>query len=151
MASRTDITGEKLLEWLTWDWQDLEALKQRLIGTVPPGRALRSYQTRSRAQKGVRPLTEDEQIASGARAIVTDRISALISSGKIEWNDDRTLIRRVERRVVDKTGCCPTCQRPFSQAAEEKLPPPPPPKSKVVYPSFPAWNREWDRKLSGET
>lgn len=148
---RSDITGEKLVEWATWDWQSVEELKQRLIDTVPPGKALRAYQTRSRAHKGIKVLSEDEQIASGARAIVTDRVNALLQSKRLELNEDRTRIRLAERRVSDKTGCCPTCRRPFAEATEKMPPPPPLPKSKVVYPVFPAWDAEWQRKLSGES
>lgn len=139
---RTDITGERLLEAVTWDWQDVEELRQQLIPTVAPGKALRTYQTRAKGNLGVKPLTEDEQIASGARQIVNDRIGSLIGSGRLEYDEDRTRLRLAERRVADRNGCCPTCYRPFVEATTELKPQPSSPKTerpRVIYPSFPSW------------
>jgi hypothetical protein len=42
-----DITTERLLGLATWEWQDVEELMQKLIPTVPPGKALRKYQMRA--------------------------------------------------------------------------------------------------------
>lgn len=144
--AKPDITGERLLQLATFEWQSTEELRLQLMETVPPGKALRTYQDRTKGNKGLKPLTPDEQIRSGQRQIANDRIGALISSGKLEYSDDRSMIRFVERRVVDKSGCCPTCRRPFSEATMEKQPPPPSPRPKVVYPHFPAWQAEAERK-----
>lgn len=145
MAGRSDITSERLLEYLSWDWQDVEELRQRLIPTVAPGKALRTYQSRYKG-KGPSPLTEDEQIISGARAIVNDRINTVASSGRIEYDNDRTRLRFTERRVVDKTGCCPTCYRPFPETATEK-PQPSSSDRNVVYPTFPTWEEHEQKRM----
>lgn len=146
MATRTDITGERLIDYLSWEWQDAEELRQRLIPTVAPGKALRTYQARTKGNKGVRTLTEDEQIVSGARAIVNDRIGSLVASGRIEYDEDRTHIRLAERRVVDRTGCCPTCYRPFPETTTEK-PRPSSSDRNVVYPVFPTWEDHQRREM----
>lgn len=146
MTTRTDITGERFLELITWDWQDLEQIRQMLIPTVPPGKALRKYQSIASRNKGTgnRPqLTEDEQIASGARNIVNARINSQIDSGRAEYDETRTHIRLAERRIVNKEGCCPTCYRPFQEATTVSPRPTSQatPRSKVVYPSFPSWEK----------
>ena len=141
---RTDITGERLLEYVTWDWQDVEQLRLRLIPTVAPGKALRTYLARTQNNKGIKVMSEDEQIASGARAIVNDRIGSFVGSGRLEYNDDRSKIRLAERKVVNKNGCCPTCYRPFEEATMPQQPKASSqvaPRPKVVYPTFPSWER----------
>lgn len=143
---KPDITGERLLQLATFEWQPVEQLRLQLMETVPPGKALRTYQNRTTGNKGLKPLSPDDQITSGARQVANDRIAALVTSGKLEYNEDRTQIRFVERRVVDRSGCCPTCRRPFPEATEEKMPPRPSPRPKVVYPHFPAWQAEAVRK-----
>lgn len=144
-----DITSERLLETVTYDWQSAEELRQKMIETVPPGKALRTYQGRYRGT-GPSPFTEDEQIASGARAIVHDRINALINSGRLEFNENRTQIRMAERRVMNKDGSCLTCHRPFRQAPTTQKTSPSV-LSNVVYPSFPSWDAEWGRKTGSRT
>lgn len=144
-----DITTERLLAALTWDWQDVEELMERLIPTVPPGKALRKYQVAQehyRKQKPhvdprlARTLTEDEQIASGARTIVNDRIGQQAATGRIELEGERGQRRirfRERREVADQRGCCRTCNRPFPPATPTTPPVSSPTQSKVVYATFP--------------
>lgn len=150
-----DITTERLLAAVTWEWQKAEDLMELLIPTVAPGKAKRTYENRmGKYVKGntARPqLTEDEQIASGARAIVNDRIGSQAESGRIEvkTEDGERWVRFRERReVANRQGCCPTCNRPFPSAPETK-PQAPAPKTNVRYPSFPQW-QEQEQKLVGE-
>lgn len=155
-----DITTDRLLAAVTWEWQDVEDLMEQLIPTVPPGKALRKYQVAQENYRKqnpdvdprlARPLSEDEQIASGARTIVNDRIGAQVSSGRLEIEraDGRRRVRFRERReVVDTRGHCRTCNRPFDLATE-KTPPVPSRRPKVVYPHFPQWNRQLDEGSSG--
>lgn len=150
-----DLIRERLLGLVTWEWQDVEVLMEQLIPIVHPGLALRTYENRQGQHvKGNtnRPkLTEDQKIASGARSIVNDRIGAQVESGRLELDksgpDGKRRVRFKERRqVADSRGCCPTCNRPFGQAAvTTPRPSPLPPKSKVVYVAFPKWDEAQGR------
>lgn len=155
-----DVTAKRLLAAITWEWQDVEELMEQLIPTVSPGFALRKYQTIAEAYRKANPdadptkkrqLTEDEQIASGARQIVNDRLSAQVNGGRIEierLDDGKRRVKFRERReVADERGCCPTCNRPFEQATA-KTPPVPSPSPKVVYPAFPQWAKQGLREGS---
>lgn len=152
-----DVTTERLLAAVGWEWVDVESLMEQLIPTVAPGKALRKYQIQAKNHKGTgnRPqLTEDEQIASGARQIVNDRIGSQVDGGRIELERDDTGRRRIRlrerREVADNRGCCPTCNRPFVKATvETPLPPSPKPRPKVIYPSFPQWDRNLHEGSSG--
>lgn len=122
-----DDTTERLLATVGWDWMDVEDVMATLIPTIAPGKAKRTYQSRSgQHRQGIKPeLTEDEQIASGARSIITDRLGSQFSSGRLERRelDDgtRQVRQRIRAEVADDRGCCPTCNRPFPEATT-KLP-----------------------------
>lgn len=150
-----DIITQRLLSTLSTDWTAMEELIEVLIPLVAPGKALRKYQMNLEAQRRRKPdtvstLTEDEQIMSGARTIVYDRISGQSNSKRIEIEKLESGDKRVRLLVKadPETGACPTCHRPFQQATE-KSPPLPSPKSKVVYPTFPQWSRNLDEGSSG--
>lgn len=148
-----DFTTERLLALSSWDWQDVEELMELLIPTVPAGKAMRTYMSRvGKHVKGTGtrpPLSDLEKVRSGARAIVNDRIGSQVENGRIEVRRDdegRRQIRFLDRRREStKPGTCPTCGHdPFRTATTEPKPQPSPPKprqNKVVYATFPQWNR----------
>lgn len=155
-----DVTSDRLLAAVGWDWVEVESLMAQLIPTVAPGKALRMYQNRAAHNKGTgnRPqFTEDEQIESGARQIVNDRIGAQVDSGRLELQRDEEGKRRVRQRVrtevADARGCCPSCNRPFPPATVEQAPPPPSQKQRhlgiVLRPGFPQWDRSLPEGSSG--
>lgn len=153
-----DPTTERLVAAITWEWRDVEDLIEELIPTVAPGRALRKYQQIAKPNKGTGtrpPLTEDEQITSGARAIINNRLWSQQESGRVEVEtNEETGARRVRFRerveIADDRGCCPACNRPFVQATEGPLPSPKPkPRPKILYPTFPKWDRTLDEGSNG--
>jgi hypothetical protein len=154
-----DITTERLLASVTWEWQDVEELMEQLIPTVNPGTALRRYKKLAAGNKGTgtrRPLTEMEQVVSGARQIINERISSQVDGGRLELERDgrtRRVKFRERREVVTGHGACPKCNRPFEPATTEKKPHPSPPKAaprqKVVYPKFPQWEIPASERSSG--
>lgn len=147
---KPDMITDRLIERMTWDWQSAEDLIQEIIPMIPPGKAHRTYLGKNNVKTGTgsRPLSEDEQIASGARTLINARLNTLMNSGRIELetraNRFDRYVRFAERRVVDKHGNCPTCYRPFIPASEAA--PAPKRNTKVLYPSFPSWQKEFDRK-----
>lgn len=139
-----DAIHEKLLAVLTPEWQEAEEVYAKIMPQVPPGKAMRTYKARSKSASS--PLTEDEQIESGRRTIVTDRIGG---STRMEARviDGKRMIRLKDRRAaqeVSHDGHCPTCgQGPFVPAPEEKMPPPARPRKTiglVLRPDFPQWS-----------
>lgn len=132
MAKMSFIT-EKLVEALAWEWQTQEDLYKLLIPMVPPGRALRQYETRAahndRAKAGLdraKPeLAESEKIYSGARDLVRSSMNAQLREGGLLERCDlngEVLIRRRDRRaaaaVVRPGAECEACHRPFLKARE---------------------------------
>ena len=128
---KTNLVTDKLMEMLSWDWQSQEDLYKRLIPMVPPGRALRQYEARSkhnaRTKAGLDrvkpPLPESEQIYSGARDMVRDSMWNLIKSGYAERCDvdDKVMLRRRDRRAAapvqrQEGEVCEACGRPFVTA-----------------------------------
>jgi len=147
---RGDLTTDRLLAAVSLEWVDAEELMEPLMATVAPGKALRQYQNQRSRNKGTgtRPqLTEDEQIASGQRHIVNERIASQVASRRLEIERDSDGKRRVrlrERRELVSTGeCCQTCNRPFPEATVEQKPQLPSPRlrPKILYPVFPQWGQ----------
>lgn len=118
------------------EWHPYAPVVDAVCATVPPGKAYRRYQavtSNRRLHNGPRKgpeLTEDEQIRSGRRAIVTDLVSSLRKRYvEIRDTDDGREIRRraeivpvarpARRRAADDA-------RPRPEPAPEYEPPPPP-------------------------
>lgn len=140
------------------DWIDVEAIMEQLIPMVAPGKAKRRYQSRlksARERNGQvhveSPLSEDEQILSGARSIVNERILSNVSRGRFELlNEDGHRRLRLRPVTADEgNGVCKECLRPFPNAATTRKTSTSKPrtKSKVIYVTFPQWG---DRNV-GET
>lgn len=133
MPAPADIVREKLEAVVSWEWQDVEDLMEKLIPMVPPGRAKRQYEQVNENYRRNNPdvapvaskqLTEDEQIVSGARTLVNARIGSMIESGKleVEREGDRRRVRlRVRTELADAQGRCPSCNQHFPPATT-KLP-----------------------------
>jgi hypothetical protein len=100
----------------------MEPIIQSLLMTVPPGKAMRTYENNAAAakNKGVRTLTDEEKQMSGARTIINARFKAQESSGRIvvDKRDGERWVKFSERRVAGvKPGePCPTCGHPFGPA-----------------------------------
>lgn len=152
-AARMSLTTKKALEMMSWSWTPYDDILEKLIRMVPPGKALRKYELRSKNTKGLRPLSEDEKIYSGARDIARDSIQQHVVSGRaeVEMVDGVKSIRFKERRSTLKEGeACPTCHHPFVSAPEKQATPAPkrqPRRKVVVYPNFPQWAEQEQRRL----
>lgn len=158
MAKPSFIT-EKLMEALSWEYQAQEALYDLLIPMVPPGRALRQWETRQkhnpRAKEGLergRPLpSESDRIYSGARDIVRGSINGLIDSGWAERTDldnGEIMLRRRDRRMaapVHRDGDCQECGRPFVSRRETTVP-----RRKMVRHSDGSYSRYEEQKKSAQ-
>lgn len=161
MATMSPVTL-KAVEMLSWEWQSREAVLERLIKTVPSGRALRKYEalaasaekSRESATRVKPPLPESEKIYSGARALAQASLKTLVDSGRAEFSDDEdgtpnALIRFRDRRSDAPTeGACPTCHRPFVPARRMRRVQP---MAKVLYPSQGvSWKEAIDRKRAAQ-
>ncbi len=141
------LTTRKALELISWEWTPYEDVLEKLIRMVPPGKALRKYELRTKNAKGVRTFSEDQKIYSGARDIARDSIQQHVVSGRaeVEEIDGVKSIRFKERRAVPalrEGEACPTCHHPFVSTPEKKPTPAKkvvPKRPVVVYPSFPQW------------
>lgn len=122
----------RLLDTLSSEWQELEDVFDGLIPTVPPGKALRKYETLRARQKptGVyqkSELTDEEKIRSGARAILNDSVATL-KTGEYVDIEGTGKHRRVRVRAAVQPGeACPTCghvqePRPFSEPSPKSSP-----------------------------
>lgn len=111
---KRSLEGRALLENITWEWQVTSDVFERVMRTVDPGTALRTYKDRfdkdrlRKAQTRLGPrgtpkpeLSEDEKFRSGARTILADRLHGLREAGLVEsrQNNDVRYVRRVERRA----------------------------------------------------
>lgn len=153
-SRRGDITTERVLRLCTSEWQKVEDLMPELMGTVPSGFALRTYEQRTaKVSKGIKPITEDEKIMSGKRTIANSRIISMLNSGRVEQRKDPDKTRWIrlteseQRRIAEEEAAsrvCHACQRPFPQATESQDPAP----SRtitgqtVLYPAFPQWDSQ---------
>lgn len=108
----------KLLSQMTWDWQPLEPMLDTAARVIPPGKALRRYQRnrtqheKSRTGEGPTkaPLSESEQIASGAKSLMTDALGTLRNKFvEVERREDGRWARR--KSQVAPADRCPHCGR----------------------------------------
>jgi hypothetical protein len=130
MAAVLPLESQRFLDCMTWDWQPLSAVLAETVKVIPPGKALRKYQqskaasdrTRSGAGPTRPPLSEDEQIASGARSIARDRYNSFKQSGRIEIRvaDGEEQVRF--RSAVGAGEHCPTCGHVEQQTAPAVVP-----------------------------
>jgi hypothetical protein len=120
MAKRS-ITSQRILDESSDDWRPLEEVMAAVIPTVPPGKALRQYES-STKNTGIRPLTEDEKIRSGQRYLAWRSLRSLINSGKVEVRPSPSgdkMVRRTSIRPAQiPLDTCPHCLRPYDQAGE---------------------------------
>lgn len=153
-VARMSLTTKKALEMMSWEWTPYEDILEKLIRMVPPGKALRKYELRSKNTKGFRPLSEDEKIYSGARDIARDSIQQHVVSGRaeVETVEGIKAIRFKERRArLTEGAACPTCHRPFEAKPEKQATPAPkrqPRRPVVLYPNFPQWGAEQAETVS---
>lgn len=138
---KRSITTQKVLDETSDEWRPLEEVVAAAVPTVPPGKALRFFETRSKS-KGVRTFTEDEKIYSGARHYAMTAVRTLSNSNTVETAiiDGVQVVRRRNRQALKNAGVCPECLRaydtpeavvdPFVQ--REDL-------AKVIFPS--QWNK----------
>jgi hypothetical protein len=122
----------RLLDQVAWDWQPLEPMIEHAALVIPPGKALRRYQRVRAAGEAKRtgegpakaPLTEAEQIKSGARSLVSDSVGTL--RHKFIEVEQRGGVRWVRRKSQVAPGDrCPHCGRPGLE--DESGPPGGPP------------------------
>lgn len=110
-ATKLDVTGERALARLTFEWEDAVPIMDDLIGTVAPGVAMRYYAAKTpRSEESISAVPEHVRVASGARRIVNERLGTLAKSGKIEighWDGKRWL--RLKPRVPMITVRCNDC------------------------------------------
>jgi len=145
------LTTKKALDMMSWEWTAYDDILEKLIRMVPPGKALRKYELRSKNTKGMRQLSEDQKIYSGARDIARDSIQQHVVSGRaeVEVVNGIKSIRFKERRATLTEGeACPTCHRPFEKTPEKQATPAPkrqPRRRIVVYPNFPQWAEQEQR------
>lgn len=122
--ARRSITTQKVLDETTAEWRPLEEVVGAAIPTVPPGKALRKYEGRPGGRKGVRLLTEDEKIRSGARHFAMVAVRTLSHSNTIETAmiDGVHMIRRRNKQQLKDVGVCPECHRPYDPPEVEPSP-----------------------------
>lgn len=113
MRKRT-ITTQKVLDECGDEWRPLEDVVAAAVPTVPPGKALRFYETRSKST-GIRVLTEDEKIYSGARHFAMTAVRTLGNSNTLETAviDGVQVVRRRNRQALKNAGVCPECLRAY--------------------------------------
>jgi hypothetical protein len=106
----------RLLEQVTWDWQQLDPMITEAMKVVPPGKAIRRYQSNKAGNKPPSgegppkaPLSEAEQIVSGQRSIVNDALGTLKSGGYVEVDPGPRLVRR--KSQVAEDVICDHCGR----------------------------------------
>lgn len=129
MPGEIALETEKLLDSAEWHWKPLAPVIAEMASVVAPGRALRVYQrgkARSDAERSGKgptrpPLTETEQIISGARRIARDSLNSQRYTGRIEVQevDGVEYFRFGERRRNVKP--CSNCGHVESAMSDEQV------------------------------
>jgi hypothetical protein len=130
MATKRTIWTQRVLDECGDEWRPLEDVISIALLTVPPGKALRKYEGRSDRRQGIKPLTEDEKIRSGARFFVVNSVRNLTNSRQIETTviNGVKMVRYVpgadaaRSAAIHEAGVCPHCLRPYDMP-EEVVPP----------------------------
>lgn len=124
---KRSITTQKVLDECVKGegiWAPLEAVVQAALPTVPPGKALRHFE--SKTKRTTKPeWTEDQKIRSGQRHFVMAAIRTLTASRQIEvqTTPEGQMIRiAVDKPAIVPLDTCPHCLRPYDQP-EEAMPP----------------------------
>lgn len=124
MAKRS-ITTQKVLDACRDEWQPLEGVVAAALPTVPPGKALRHFEAKTK--RTTKPeWTEDEKIYSGQRHFAMVAVRTLTNSNQIETRttpDGEVLVRLTPARpAFVPLDTCPHCLRPYDRP-EEVVPP----------------------------
>jgi hypothetical protein len=156
-AEVKNVETSKLLDAVSWEWQPLEPILAEMAMHIPPGRGLRKYQQRrnsEQARKGTtavasKALSEDEQIASGARQLARSALHSQSRRIEVETVDGVEMVRFINRRAtaeLTEGQPCPTCHHPFEIPTPKTLPRRESGKrkrtrgGKVIRPVVPAWD-----------
>lgn len=112
--TKLDVTTQRIMETLTGDWQDAKDIMPKLMGTVAPGKALRTNKVRQAWKPPVqtRLTTDEAKLDSGARTVVNARLAVLRRYGKVEierFNGVRMLRLSPSEAAQHKADGCPAC------------------------------------------
>ena len=126
MGTKRSITTQKVLDLCQDEWRSLEEVVAAVLSTVPPGKALRHFESRTKRTEGSnRPeWTEDEKIRSGQRHFTMVAVRTLSHSGMIETRltpEGEAVVRLAPPRpAVVPLDTCPHCLRPYDTAEPEQ-------------------------------
>jgi hypothetical protein len=137
---------ELILKKLTHEWVDADELVDGLIYHIPPGRALRQYQQRSKMSKGIRFFSDDEKHRSGAKSLLrsalhtgkgSETIMHRVVDGKLQVRLNKFNAAYIDELLQKVRSNDESKKQGLGSGQSFPIPPPPPLEMIVVSPPAP--------------